>query len=142
MADKELILGRMGLDGRAYWEERGRMRIPRKLAAKVIALERGVTVSEMVGGRSVKPTKPVAFYDARGDPCFIIGAGACEAAQMEDIVAQKREAVRFSDDELAERAGFIRREDAGQAYADAIQERMDHHKRNPVTDPAPRSFRE
>lgn len=140
MAEQELIVAaHVGLDGRVYMEQMGRMRLPQHMARKVVALEKGATVSDMVGGRAVRPEKPVAFYDARGDVCMIMGLGYTEAAEMEDLVAQKQAAVTHSDDELADRAGFLRREDAGQAYADAIDERMTHHKRNARTDPAPRS---
>ena len=99
-----------------------------------------------LGGRAEKPMREVVLKGADGHtPVIIPGIGAAEAAEIEDIalavyedqekrIREGRLAVDF--DELRDRDGLPAREDFDPLFRQAIRDRVEAHRANPVTDPS------
>ena len=101
---------------------------------------------EMFGkGRSFRPQAPVLLWGADNrTPILIMTEGDVEVSELQDLaeeaIGMQAERVAATGrgldyDALREKHGNVRRDKVPQAISDAIQERIAHHKQNPVTDP-------
>ncbi len=122
---------------------------PRTIAPLLSAAANEETASSIVdmfgGDRHYKPTAPIMLVGPDGrTPIILITEGEVEAAELQDMALEAigNQEERISSfgrglnfDELRERDGYVRREDAGNAIKDAIAARIAHHLQNPVTDP-------
>lgn len=98
-------------------------------------------------GRAGRPQKPVVLRGADGvTPILIATGGALEAAEVEELalgLLEKQEAkLRRGEpiidfDRFRAEHGYVPRERFSDAFKQALQDRMEQHRRNPVTDPAP-----
>lgn len=99
-----------------------------------------------LGGRAEKPVREVVLKGADGHtPVIIPGIGAAEAAEIEDIAlaVYEEQEKRLSEgralvdfDELREREGLPAREEFDPLFRQALRDRIQEHRRNPVTDPS------
>lgn len=98
-----------------------------------------------LGGRAVKPVQEIVMRGPAGNAVVICGMGAAEAAELQDIaeaVYEEQQAkvdagepiVNF--DELRERHGLPSREEFDPLFRQALRDRIEQHRRNPITDPA------
>jgi len=122
--------------------------VPYDLKGDVSGVMRGMEqVSEFAHaiGRAEKPKKPLMVYGPDNYmPIAIIGDGVTEAAEMQDLaleaIDRQQESVRkygrgMDFDAARERAGMVRREDFGTAFAEAMAQRVKYLKANSRTDP-------
>lgn len=99
-------------------------------------------------GRTTKPTLPLMLYGSDDrTPIVVVGDGVTEAAEMQDLALAaldkqetqyKKSGRGFDFDEAREKAGMVRREDFGNAMADAFAERVAYLKAHQVTEPGKR----
>lgn len=122
--------------------------MPRVLEQHVSAAAQGhkeaAGIATMFGSRHFKPTAPILLVGPDGRvPILLIADGDTEAAELEDLAqeaidqqeGQLKAGGRGMDfDKLREKHGQVRHEDVDVSIREAIQRRIDHHKRNPVTD--------
>ena len=129
--------------------------VPFDLRGEVSGVIHGMDQAREVAhafGRAHKPTKPLMVYGPDNYmPILIIGDGVTEAAEMQDLaeeaIGRQQEAVKrnggrgMNFDEARERAGGVRREDFGAAFADALARRAAYLKAHQRTEPAARPRR-
>lgn len=103
---------------------------------------RQVSEIKHVFGADTKPEAPLMLYGPRGEAIMLVGGGDTEASELQDIAAEALERANERAqnptayfDKMRERAGMARREDVPKMMRDAIEERIERHRRNPVTDP-------
>ena len=113
----------------------------------VYTIRPGTTVRDIddmthrLGGRSAKPQGAISISHGNKDVTIIPALGVTEAAELQEMayaVLEKRKQ-RNQREWLAgwrERNGLVPREQFGQALGNALQERVEQHKRNPISDPA------
>ena len=88
-----------------------------------------------LGGRAKKPRKPIFLFGPHGEPIILIGAGEAEAAELEDLA---QEAMAHKPVDFAakrEQHGYPQREQFDSLFRQAVRNRMERHRRNPITDP-------
>lgn len=98
-------------------------------------------LSHRLGGRGAKPKGALAVHHADQSVTFIPGLGVTEAAELQDLaygVLEKRQKQNRGEwfDAWRERNGLVPREQFGAAFSNAVHDRIERHKHNPVTDPA------
>lgn len=109
----------------------------RRLSSKTVLSRQSPTLSTIYERRNARPTQPIFLYNAQGKVTTILmPMGQTEVSELDDIIQghyEKKQALDF--DAWREAKGLPPRDKAVQLMQDAIQERIDRHKRNPVTDP-------
>lgn len=131
----------------------GMMTVPTQMRRHVSGIARGDREAAEIGhyfGRETKPDKPLMVVGPDGKvPILIIGDGVTEAAELQDLaveaIAVQKDRIAaggrgFDFDSAREKAGRARAEDFGKLASDAVQQRIAHHKANPVTDPPRRPW--
>jgi hypothetical protein len=95
------------------------------------------TLTEMFGGqRDYRPEKPIFLFNAQGMvQTILMPMGQTEVSELDDLIAEHREAKPYDYDQWRADNGLPPREKAGALMAEAVMERVKHHKANPVTDP-------
>lgn len=100
-----------------------------------------------VRGRAGRPEKPVLLRGADTvTPVLIATGGTMETAEIEDLalgILEKQEAKigrgepLIDFDRFRAEHGYVPRDQFSDAFKQALRDRMEQHRRNPVTDPAP-----
>ncbi len=123
--------------------------IPLSLQGQISGVIRNEHDAREIGatfGRSHKPKKPILLVgpDER-TVILIVGDGAAEAAELEDIALakldQQRSRVRKTGrgldfDAMRDRHNLMRREDVDPAIRQALVDRIKAHQSNSRTDPS------
>lgn len=132
----DLIPARMTPDGNAEWYvpylAGPRQPLSPWARATMHTMAPSVPASEITqaGGRAAKPRKPVAVWTPSGEVTFIVGEGQTEAAEIEDLILEQREARPPDPDELRERQGLRPRSEVGPQIAERVVEAAQERKRN------------
>ncbi len=96
----------------------------------------------LLGGMAIKPDAPLVIRTPDGIPVLIPGFGVTEAAELQDLAYgvyekhQQRLKERRGGLIDRERHGLVARERFSDAFKQALADRMERHRRNPVSDPA------
>lgn len=122
--------------------------LPHQYASRVLSINEARDADDLayrVGGRAVKPNREVLLVGADGaTPVLLMADPEMEAAEIADIAAEsyERQSKRIAEGRgvidfaaARQRRGMPSREDAGAHIAQAIADRMEEHRRNPITDP-------
>ena len=117
--------------------------LPPHLGRRVVTLNHRSQIadlSQLVGGRGVKPKQAVSLTSPDGRTILIAGMGAAEAAEIEDVAQaamEKAEAKPMADRiaEWRERRGLPSREEFDVKFREAIEDKIQHHRRHSRTDP-------
>jgi hypothetical protein len=138
MSGRDLIMGRMLPDGRASWYEP--VRPGQKMAPiwkrNTHVVEKPDDIVAIMGGRATRPNEPITLIGPDGMPIAIVGLGQTETAEIADLVQQQQEKQPINWDVKRDQMGLMPRDRAGDEISQAIERRMDQHKRNWRTDPA------
>lgn len=120
---------------------------PRWYADRLIPLNDAADAKELahrLGGRAVKPDRDIVLVGPDGKtPILLVVDPGMEAAEAEDIALEHFERVQargYVINFAAHRAkkGRYPKEQFDQKFREALEERMERHRRNPITDPAKR----
>ena len=113
-----------------------------QLAASAKALG---DLSQIAGGRSGKPRDPVVIVGPDGQtPIMIAGMGFTEAAEIEEIglaaIEKAEQNIKesgdaFKLDQWREDNGLCPRDEFDAHYKQALRDRAESHRRNPISDP-------
>ncbi len=123
--------------------------IPPDERGSVILIKGKSQVEDMAylsGGRANRPRKPVMLVGPDGTtPVMVAGAGNVEGAELEEIALaeweRQEERIKrgrpagIDFEAIRGRRGLPPREQFDQDFREAVQRRINAHKRNPVTDP-------
>lgn len=142
MAAPELILGHMGLDGRAHWVERTPIPSRLRQGSHVLRPEQSADELNQLRGRAGKPERPIAFWTPGGMVTFVLGVGVTEMAELTDLVDRERERKPMDPDERAERLGFLPREQAGALHAERLHDAATRRRRNWRTEAPDQHFKD
>ena len=105
-----------------------------RLSATVRSASDASELARQLGGRDVKPRRPVLVH-VGGTRKLIVGDGDATAAELADLAMKAVESGEPDFDKLRERGGQMRREEVGPAMRNAMLDRIARHRANPVTDP-------
>lgn len=107
-------------------------------------------LGEIFGGRNAKPRQEIIVVGPDGrTPIMVVGLGVTEVAELEDVINEgvdrakekiKKYGTQMPFEEYRERHGLPRSEDFGTLFAEAVERRINEHKRNPRTNPARKPF--
>lgn len=119
-----------------------RWEVPYSLRGQLSGAVRDDVAAKEIGhafGRSTLIEKPFLVQTSLGS-AVVMTEGVTEAAELEDLAleALDRQRERSKGDfgaEMREKRGMPRREEFDKLYRDALEERIERHRRNPVTDP-------
>lgn len=98
-----------------------------------------------MGGKDVKPTRPLVVWGPDGTSIIIMGGGVAEASEIRDVAHDaleraeqrtKKTGRSFDFNSARERERLPRREDVDAMIRDAMRRRAQQHIANPITDPA------
>lgn len=93
-------------------------------------------LAQRMGGRGVRPYRPVMVERADGTRTMVVGDGVADASELSDLALAVLEKKPVDFDALRERGGQMRREDVGPKMREAFAARVERGKRNTRTDPA------
>lgn len=110
-----------------------------RTAAVVRTKAEAEDLSHRMGGRDVKPTRPV-LVDTGHSRVMVVGAGEATAAELSELAVsaiEKQEATRrrtgmdLDFDALREKAGLMRREDVDAGMRNALRDAADAARKDP-----------
>lgn len=124
--------------------------LPDSMKPKTLILRNRADIgdlSQMTGGRAAMPFKPVTLYGPDGaTPIVIVTAGVTETAEVEELAIAAYEKAKakvdagkpmIDFDEIRAKRGLPLRHQFSDHFKEALRNRMDEHRRNPISDPAP-----
>lgn len=106
-----------------------------QLSAVVRNREDAQNLAYRLGGRGIRPDRPVMVETPRGR-VIVEGLGQATAAELEDMAVSALEKKSGPDfDHLREKNGLMRREEVDAAVRNALLDKVAKHKANHRTDP-------
>lgn len=106
-----------------------------QLSAVVRSREDAANLAYFLGGRGIRPDRPVMVETKRGR-VIVEGLGQATAAELEDLAVSALERPAGPDfDHLREKNGLMRREEVDAAVRNALLDKVAKHKANHRTDP-------
>lgn len=115
-----------------------------KVSAVIRSSQEAEDLAKWFGDATFCPLLPILLVYEDAQPDVIIGDGYADAAELRDLAVYQWErttvlleqngGLRFDFDALRERHGLMRRDEVDAAVRNAMRDRVERHRRNPVTD--------